>query len=442
VYRGILESSAFSKCLGNPETSLLLITMLKKLCNTPGLLDPRIKQQNENVQALLAEVNPKLLASTNASTSGKLRVLDRLVCTLKEHTDEKIVIVSNYTSTLNVLQNLLSSRSLSFLRLDGRTPSDKRQELVDRFNRVDNNTAFAFLLSAKSGGAGINLIGASRLVLFDLDWNPATDAQAMARIHRDGQKRPVMIYRMLTTGCFDEKIFQRQITKRGLADSVMDKKSGSAAFTQTELRDLFTLDETTDCQTHDLLACFCGGEGYIADTTPIPVTEDKFDGNNGDDNDDDDEALLPDPTKLLSGLVRASLVTDDMISGKAVKAMGGDDKTTSLGALMEYEHISTSWLVENIRNPDSLKLEDWEKGLVDSSRKRGKPGTRGTSNESDDVDRGEAGNIEDEILFNNNHSSLLSLWNLKIMKDTLRLLSFHLRHVALRCDNRLPIWEQ
>ncbi|KAI5783623.1 SNF2 family N-terminal domain-containing protein [Geopyxis carbonaria] len=328
VYRTILNSSAFNRCLGSPDASLLLITVLKKLCNSPGLLDGKGKEQSENVRALLADVDPKLLVSKNASSGGKLRVLDRLLENLKAHTEEKIVIVSNYTSTLDMLQNLLSARGMTYLRLDGSTPSDKRQELVDRFNKVDNNAAFAFLLSAKSGGAGINLIGASRLVLFDLDWNPATDAQAMARIHRDGQMREVKIYRMLTTGCFDEKIFQRQITKQGLADSVMDNKGGSSAFTQAELRDLFSLDEKTDCQTHDLLACPCEGKGYVKTTsaaeTPIG----------------DDEEDLPEASDIAMGLMKASEVNDDIISGKAFKAKGG----SALGSLMEYDHIDTARL--------------------------------------------------------------------------------------------------
>jgi Helicase conserved C-terminal domain len=83
-----------------------------------------------------------------------------------------------------------------------------------------------FLLSAKAGGVGLNLIGASRLILVDSDWNPSHDLQAMARIHRDGQKRPVFIYRLLTCGTIDEKIFQRAITKIGLSESLM-RQSGS-----------------------------------------------------------------------------------------------------------------------------------------------------------------------------------------------------------------------
>jgi len=135
-----------------------------------------------------------------------------------------------------------------------RTPGEARQGLVDRFNAAFSDVA-VFLLSAKSGGVGLNLIGGSRLILIDPDWNPATDQQAMARIWREGpddriihiqghdfvfpvgltnasrftsrmllhtgQKRPVTIYRLLSAGTIDEKIFQRQLTKSALSDIIM-----------------------------------------------------------------------------------------------------------------------------------------------------------------------------------------------------------------------------
>lgn len=101
------------------------------------------------------------------------------------------------------------------------TKPEERQLLVNRFNKSSQEHTFVFLLSTKAGGTGLNIVGASRLVLFDSDWNPANDLQAMGRIHRDGQKKECFIYRFITTGTIDEKIFQRQITKIGLADSVM-----------------------------------------------------------------------------------------------------------------------------------------------------------------------------------------------------------------------------
>ena len=260
VYRSIIGSSTFNAALGSSAISLELINILKKVCNSPNLLIKKDDKGEDSTKSeLLQGILPSLLKSPGAS--GKLQVLDSLLHCIRTTTDEKVVLVSNYTSTLDILGQLLASLSYKYLRLDGTTPPAKRQELVDRFNRSPPSNSFVLLLSAKAGGVGLNLIGASRLVLFDLDWNPATDLQAMARVHRDGQKRPCYIYRLLTQGALDEKIFQRQVSKIGLADSIVDGKSGVSGFTGDELRDLFRLDESDDCQTHKLLSCSCGGKG-------------------------------------------------------------------------------------------------------------------------------------------------------------------------------------
>ncbi|KKK14856.1 hypothetical protein P175DRAFT_0555611 [Aspergillus ochraceoroseus IBT 24754] len=263
IYQNVLSSPVFQCALGNSESALQLITILKKLCNSPSLLAPKNTDDtpSETIAALLSSLPPNLLRHFSPSSSAKIRVLDQLLHNLRTSTTEKIVLVSNYTSTLNLLATLLTSLSLPFLRLDGSTPAQKRQALVEDFNRLPANLCFAFLLSAKAGGTGLNLIGASRLVLFDVDWNPATDIQAMARIHRDGQKRPCHIYRILLKGSLEEKIWQRQVTKLGLADSVMERKDSVAQFSRDELKDLFRLDTQSKCQTHELLACDCGGRG-------------------------------------------------------------------------------------------------------------------------------------------------------------------------------------
>ncbi|RMY09968.1 hypothetical protein D0868_03952 [Hortaea werneckii] len=259
VYRAIIGSPVFNAALGSPAVSLELINVLKKVCNSPTLLLRKGEKGEDTTKPELLEGVPQsLLKSPGAS--GKLQVLDTLLHRIRTTTEEKVVLVSNYTSTMDVLANLLSSLSYKYLRLDGTTPASNRQDLVDRFNRSPPTNSFVFLLSAKAGGTGLNLIGASRLILFDLDWNPATDLQAMARVHRDGQKRPCFIYRMLTQGALDEKIFQRQVSKTGLADSIVDNKSSTSGFTREELRDLFSLDEGADCQTHKLLACKCDGK--------------------------------------------------------------------------------------------------------------------------------------------------------------------------------------
>ena len=379
VYRHVLASPMFQSALGNPEAHLQLITILKKICNSPKLLSAATtnpeKVASPLTTSLLSTIPPQLLSTSAGST--KIRVLDQLLHTIRSTTSEKVVLVSNFTSTLDLLSTLLSSVGLDFLRLDGSTPSGKRQELVDTFNRTPASKCFAFLLSAKAGGMGLNLIGASRLVLFDVDWNPSVDLQAMARIHRDGQKRPCVIYRLLMAGGLDEKIWQRQVTKLGLASSVMEQKGGTSSFTREELRDLFRLDDSLSCQTHDLIGCTCGGTGStdivaleVADTV-MPTVEDEDDEGFPDipdmitaskaktakedikmgsepnqiDEDESEEESEDDQRPKPPTLVKASQV--NMIeqeakikqNGAATKKQGDSAKMQSL---MTYSHIDTS----------------------------------------------------------------------------------------------------
>lgn len=123
-------------------------------------------------------------------------LLDIMLASLKSNTTDKIVLVSNYTQTLDLFERLCRKRGYFYVRLDGSMSIKKRSKVVDEFNKPDSNQ-FIFMLSSKAGGCGLNLIGANRLVMFDPDWNPANDDQAMARIWRDGQKKPCFIYRML-----------------------------------------------------------------------------------------------------------------------------------------------------------------------------------------------------------------------------------------------------
>jgi len=116
----------------------------------------------------------------------------------------------------------------------------------------------SFLLSSKAGGCGLNLVGANHLVLFDPDWNPANDAQAMARVWRPGQPKPVFLYRTLSTGTIEEKVFQRQVAKLSLASNIVENQTDAVPdFSKNELRELFTYKENTLSDTHDLLNCNC-----------------------------------------------------------------------------------------------------------------------------------------------------------------------------------------
>ncbi|XP_069456727.1 DNA repair and recombination protein RAD54B isoform X2 [Ovis canadensis] len=290
LYRKLLNSQAVRFCLQGllENTShLICIGALKKLCNHPCLLFGSVKEKESNstwdeseernlyeglINVFPADYNPTMFTEEE---SGKLQVLSKLLAVILElRPAEKVVLVSNYTRTLDILQEVCKRHGYAYTRLDGQTPISQRQKIVDGFNSK-YSPDFIFLLSSKAGGVGLNLIGGSHLILYDIDWNPATDIQAMSRVWRDGQKHPVHIYRLLTTGTIEEKIYQRQISKQGLSGAVVDlsKTSDHIQFSVEELKNLFTLHESSHCVTHDLLDCECTGENHTGDSLEkLPVS--------------------------------------------------------------------------------------------------------------------------------------------------------------------------
>ena len=146
--------------------------------------------------------------------SGKLATLRTLLREMASNSSgdgERMVVVSGFSAALDLAAGLCAELGLATDRLDGRVPPDARSGLVRNFNAGRGGRVM--LLSCVAGGAGLNLVGACRLVLFDTSWNPAHDNQAMARVWRDGQTRPVTIYRLLAAGTVEEKVFQRQLLK-------------------------------------------------------------------------------------------------------------------------------------------------------------------------------------------------------------------------------------
>ncbi|KAF6144015.1 hypothetical protein GIB67_017623 [Kingdonia uniflora] len=251
---------------------LAYITALKKLCNHPKLIYDTIKSGSPGTsefQECIRFFPAEMFSGRSGSwtggdgfwveLSGKMHVLARLLAQLRQKTDDRIVLVSNYTQTLDLFAQLCRERRYPYLRLDGSTSISKRQKLVVCFNDTTKDE-FVFLLSSKAGGCGLNLIGGNRLVLFDPDWNPANDKQAAARVWRDGQKKRVYIYRFLSTGTIEEKVYQRQMSKEGLQKVIQQeqndntKTQGNLLSTE-DLRDLFTFNENIRSEIHDKMNC-------------------------------------------------------------------------------------------------------------------------------------------------------------------------------------------
>lgn len=293
-FKKLIESESL---LSPSSGSFNLINTFRKICNSPSLL------KDDGFFLEICEKNSNSLEDTNFRQqlakkvkSGKLLVLIKLLGILHSIGDEKVVVVSNFTSTLDIIESLFKSLNLVFLRLDGSTPSSERSKIVDKFNKFSVEKSFALLLSAKAGGVGLNLVGASRIILYDNDWNPAVDLQAIARIHRDGQKREVKTYRLLTDGCIDEKIFQRQLVKQDLSDRFVDQKGGEKElFDRTELKDIFNVQfdhiaNVEYCNTHEMMMCKCKGDGSI-------MIDGKYYNDDSSDDDSNEETNLDEDTE-------------------------------------------------------------------------------------------------------------------------------------------------
>ena len=144
--------------------------------------------------------------------------------------------------------------------MDGTTSIGARQGLINKFNNTKD--IFVFLLTTKVGGLGVNLTGANRVVIFDPDWNPSTDTQARERAWRIGQTRDVTIYRLLTSGTIEEKIYHRQIFKQLLVNRVLKDPTQKRFFKSNDLYDLFTLNEGTSDKT-ETSAIFAGTNSEV-----------------------------------------------------------------------------------------------------------------------------------------------------------------------------------
>ncbi len=259
LYNYFVQSPEIKALLrGKGSQPLKAIGMLKKLCNHPDLLN--LSDDLPGCEKFFPDdYVPKDARGRDRDVktwySGKMQVLDRMLARIRQDTNDKIVLISNYTQTLDVFDKLCRSRNYGCLRLDGTMNVNKRQKLVDKFNDPDGEE-FVFLLSSKAGGCGLNLIGANRLVLFDPDWNPAADQQALARVWRDGQKKDCFVYRFIATGSIEEKIFQRQSHKQSLSSCVVDSAEDvERHFTLDSLKELFQYKPGTTSDTHDSFKC-------------------------------------------------------------------------------------------------------------------------------------------------------------------------------------------
>jgi DNA excision repair protein ERCC-6 len=235
------------------------------------------------------------------------------------------LVFSQSVKMLDILEALAQQRGYAYARMDGSTPPTQRQATADAFNLPTSKT-FCMLLTTRTGGVGLNLIGADRVALYDPDWNPQTDAQARERCWRIGQTKPVTVYRFVCAGTIEEKIYHRQIFKQALTNRVLTDARQRRLFSQSELSELFTLGEGAYPDGDNLVKA----EDFAAATAPADeeVT-----------NEDDDRDVLQ---ALWDGAADSDLA--------GVLRAASDDASEGVQAAAQREALRAVEAVERTRN--------------------------------------------------------------------------------------------
>ena len=206
IYRSLLKQNKIDK--GNSVTYFKnILIQLRKVCNHPYLFNG---QEPEDAP----ELGEHLITA-----SGKMLFLDALQ--KKSVKDgNQMLIFSGFTSMLDILEDFCNFRKLNYCRLDGNTSLDDREKQIDEFTKPGSDKN-VFLISTRAGGLGLNLMTANIVVLYDSDWNPQMDLQAMDRAHRIGQTKVVQVFRLITQNTMEEKMIERQSLKLKLDSMII-----------------------------------------------------------------------------------------------------------------------------------------------------------------------------------------------------------------------------
>ncbi|KAF9166387.1 hypothetical protein DFQ26_008071 [Actinomortierella ambigua] len=266
-YQRILEKDidAVNGAGGRKEskTRLLNIVMqLRKCCNHPYLFDG-------------AEPGPPYTNDVHlVDNAGKMAVLDKLLKRMKEQ-GSRVLLFSQMSRVLDILEDYCLFRGYEYCRIDGQTNHEDRIAAIDEYNKP-NSSKFIFLLTTRAGGLGINLVTADIVVLYDSDWNPQVDLQAMDRAHRIGQKKQVYVFRFVTEKAIEEKVLERAAQKLRLDQLVIQQgrvvqqqksanKEELLTMIQHGAADLFKNSETTETGDTDIDQIIRAGEEKTAE---------------------------------------------------------------------------------------------------------------------------------------------------------------------------------
>ncbi|XP_072483563.1 DNA excision repair protein ERCC-6 isoform X3 [Notamacropus eugenii] len=251
VYQNFIDSKEVYRILNGEMQVFSGLVALRKICNHPDLFSggPRI------IKGIPDDELEEADQFGYWKRSGKMIVVESLL-KIWHKQGHRVLLFSQSRQMLHLLEAFLRVREYSYLKMDGTTTIASRQPLITRYN--EDTSVFVFLLTTRVGGIGINLTGANRVIIYDPDWNPSTDTQARERAWRIGQKKQVTVYRLLTAGTIEEKIYHRQIFKQFLTNRILKDPKQRRFFKSNDLYELFTLSSPDESQGTETSAIFAG----------------------------------------------------------------------------------------------------------------------------------------------------------------------------------------
>ncbi|KAL1816777.1 hypothetical protein ACET3Z_019351 [Daucus carota] len=337
VYRAFLASSEVEQIFNGNRNSLYGIDVMRKICNHPDLLEREHSYGDPDYG--------------NPERSGKMKVVAEVLKVWKEQ-GHRVLLFAQTQQMLDILESFMISCSYTYRRMDGVTPVKQRMTLIDEFNNSDE--VFIFILTTRVGGLGTNLTGANRVIIFDPDWNPSTDMQARERAWRIGQTKDVTVFRLITRGTIEEKVYHRQIYKHFLTNKILKNPQQKRFFKSRDMKDLFVLTDDGEHGSTETSSIF----SQLAEDVNVV----------GNHKDSEHDAKLNKPTAFSASIASTENGHDSTIKsskkGKERAENSGketDVESNILQSLFDAHGIHSAVnhdLIMNANDEEKLKLEE------------------------------------------------------------------------------------
>ncbi|GKA57409.1 SNF2-related, N-terminal domain-containing protein, partial [Tanacetum coccineum] len=324
--------------------------ILKKICDHPLLLTKRAAEDvleglesglnpedhsvAEKLATHIADAADRYIDENNDVLSCKISFIASLLDKLIPE-GHNVLIFSQTRKMLNLIQDTLNTRGYKFLRIDGTTKATDRLKIVNDFQ--EGVGAPIFLLTSQVGGLGLTLTKADRVIVVDPAWNPSTDAQSVDRAYRIGQKKDVLVYRLMTCGTVEEKIYRKQIYKGGLFRSATEHREQIRYFSQQDLRELFSIPK----------------QGFDVSLTQQQLHEEH-------DSEHKMDSSLKVHTKFLESLGIAGISNHSLLFSKTAPVPVVDEEELTSGAQFAFNPKDVAVRRNNVSPSTSSKLTESE----------------------------------------------------------------------------------